>query len=194
MTAAALIIDRARQSGVVLERHGERLVWRAKTAPDSGFLVLLKTHKAALLDTLPDADSMPAPDAIAAPLASWRAFILAAPTTAARGFDKLAAVSLRFLDSEWASKAVASLWDAVSLFGIHGGPAPRERLDAWGLLPLLAWGTHRYSIFGFDAHACLLRTSNGATLRQQRHRANFDAALAWWLHPTLSHGERSCAE
>jgi hypothetical protein len=182
---AALIIDRARQSGVALERRGGRLVWRSQTTPDPGLIALCKSHKAALLEALPDADSTPALDVIASPLASWRASILAAPTTSNPELDKLAAVSLRFMDSEWASTAIASLWDAVSLFGVHKGPAPRERLDAWGLLPLLTWGTHRYSIVGFDVHACLLQTSSGSELRQPRHRANFDAALVWWSHPAL---------
>ena len=79
-------------------------------------------------------------------------------------------------------KALAAGWDEVALFGVHGGEAPRERLDRWGVLPFLSWGTHTYSIVGFERDFCLLRTSGGSELRQQRHRANFDAAVVWWLH------------
>jgi hypothetical protein len=133
-----------------------------------------------------------AADLYRAAIEAWRSEVIAAPETKLHGFDKLKSVSLHFLDSDWALIALAAGWDELALFAVHQGRATRERLDAQGLFPVLAWGTHRYSIAGFDANACLLRTSNGAELRQQRHRANFDAALAWWLHPTLSHGERSC--
>jgi hypothetical protein len=64
------------------------------------------------------------------PLASRRASILAAPAATAPGFDKLASVSLSFLDSGWAAKALAADWDEIALFAIHEGPAPKERIDA----------------------------------------------------------------
>jgi hypothetical protein len=59
-------------------------------------------------------------------------------------------LSLRFLDSHDAIAAVACGWDAVSLFGVHRGPAPHERLDAWGLIPAQVWGVLRCSIEHFD--------------------------------------------
>ena len=61
MTAAAVILDYAKRARVVLERRGERLVWHSQTIPDSGFLDLCKTNKAALLNALPDAAAQAAP-------------------------------------------------------------------------------------------------------------------------------------
>jgi hypothetical protein len=126
-----------------------------------------------------------------AAILSWRADIEAAPETKLHSFDKLKDVSLRFLASEWPMKALAAGWDEVALFGVHESAAPRERLDAQGLVPLITWGVLGCTILGLDRHAAALRTQQGSTLHQPRMRANFDAALVWWRHSTLTHGERS---
>ncbi len=120
-----------------------------------------------------------------AAIALWRGEIEAAPETKLHGLEKLRPVSLRFLDSNWVLKALAAGWCAVSLFGAHEGGAPRERIDAWGLLPMLAWGVHKSSIRLIERDFCLLRTIGGAELRQPRMRANFDQAVAWWQHPAI---------
>ena len=93
------------------------------------------------------------------------------------GFDKLAAVSFRFLVSDWAMQALTVGWDETALFGVHEGKAPEKRHDAWGLIPVLAWGVHRCTIETFSRDVCLLRTQRDATLRQPRTRANFDKAF-----------------
>ena len=46
-------------------------------------------------------------------IASWRSEVIAAPETKLHGFDKLKAVSLRFLASEWASKALEAGWYGI---------------------------------------------------------------------------------
>lgn len=115
----------------------------------------------------------------------WRLEIAATPQTGIRGFDRLATVSLRFLESEWAMKALAADWDETALFAVHEGQSPKERIDAWGLIPFLAWGIHKPSIISFDANACLLRSPAGEPLRQSRSRANFDEAVPWWRHPGI---------
>jgi hypothetical protein len=120
-----------------------------------------------------------------AAIEAWRLEIAAAPQTGIPGFDKLAAVSLRFLGGDWAPKALAADWDETALFAVHEGKAPQERHDAWGLIPVLAWGIHRCTIETFGRDACLLRTQHDATLRQPRTRANFDEALPWWRHPGI---------
>jgi hypothetical protein len=123
-------------------------------------------------------------------IASWRSEVIAAPETKLHGFDKLKAVSLRFLASEWPTKALAAGWCEIGLFGIHECAAPRERLDAQGLVPLIAWGVLGCTILGLDRHAAALRTRQGSTLHRPRMRANFDAALVWWAHPAI-HGDKN---
>jgi hypothetical protein len=121
---------------------------------------------------------------------AWLAEIEAAPETKLLGFDKLRAFSLRFLASEWPMKALAAGWCEIGLFGVHECAAPRERLDAQGLVPLIAWGMLGCTILGLDRHAAALRTRQGSTLHQPRMRANFDAALVWWAHPAI-HGHKN---
>ena len=82
-------------------------------------------------------------------IAEWRAAIVSVATDQVN-IAKLKTVSLRFLDSPDAVAAVACGWDAVSLFGVHHGPAPHERLDAWGLIPMQVWGVLHCSIEHFD--------------------------------------------
>ena len=121
-----------------------------------------------------------------AAIKAWRSEIAATPQTGIRDFDRLATVSLRFLESEWAIKALAADWDETALFAVHEGQSPKERIDAWGLIPFLAWGIHKPSIISFDANACMLRPSGGEPLRQPRNRANFDQAAPWWQHPGIT--------
>jgi hypothetical protein len=125
-----------------------------------------------------------------AAIKAWRSEIAVTPQTGIRDFDRLAAVSLRFLVSDWAMKALAADWDETALFGIHEGEPPKERIDAWGLVPFLAWGIHRCTIEGFSRDACALRTWRGATLRQPRTRANFDEAVPFWRHPGIVNTSR----
>ena len=112
----------------------------------------------------------------------WRLAIMATPPTGNRDLDKLAAVSLNFLGGGWALKVLGAGWDEVSLFGIHEGNAPRERLDAWGMMSFVAWGTRGYTIEACGRDFCVLRTSSGSTLRLPRMRSNFDAAVPFWRH------------
>jgi hypothetical protein len=118
----------------------------------------------------------------AAVIEAWRSEIAATQQTGIPDFDRLATVSLRFLESEWVMKALAADWDETALFAIHEGQAPKERTDAWGLIPLLAWGIHSCTIEGFSRDACALRTWRGATLHQPRMRANFDQAAPFWRY------------
>jgi len=99
--------------------------------------------------------------------------------------DKLRAVSLRFLDSPDAISAIDHGWDAVSLFGMHEGPAPKARLDCWGLVLFLAWGVHGCTVESIDQRVCALRTRSGAVQTLRCNRANFDQAVPWWQHPGI---------
>lgn len=122
------------------------------------------------------------------PISEWRAMVESvAPSTP--DIVKLREESLRFLDSSDALEAVANEWDAVSLFGVHKGTAPRQRVDCWGLVLFLAWGVHRATVEAFDQKACAIRTRSGAVQTLPRIRANFDQAIPWWQHPaTLEKG------
>jgi hypothetical protein len=121
-----------------------------------------------------------------ASIRAWRSEIAAAPKTGNPDLDKLAAASIKFLASDWALKALSAGWDETALFAIHEGPSPKERTDAWGLIPVLAWGVHRCTIDGFSRDVCELRTQRGATLHQPRMRANFDEAVPWCRHSGIS--------
>ena len=98
---------------------------------------------------------------------------------------KLKSASLRFVDSPDAVAAVNHGWDAVSLFGMHEGPCPHERLDAWGLVLFLAWGIHKCTVQSIDQKVCALRTRSGAVQTLRCNRANFDQAVPWWEHPGI---------
>ena len=125
-----------------------------------------------------------------AAIEAWRLEIAAAPQTGIPGFDKLAAVSLRFLVSDWAMKALAADWDETALFAVHEGKAPQERPTPGVSSRFLAWGVHRCTIETFSRDACLLRTQRGAMLRQPRIRANFDKAVPFWRHPGIVNASR----
>ena len=59
----------------------------------------------------------------------WRSAIAAVRSDRPE-IEKLKTASLRFLASPDAIAAVENGWDAVSLFGMHEGTAPKERIDA----------------------------------------------------------------
>lgn len=183
MSASALLAQ-LKEAGVTVEAEGGNLRLKGpKVALGNEVLTELRANKAELLDALktPRAPTRSQEGVIA----EWRAAIVSVATDQVH-IAKLKTFSLRFLDSHDATAAVASGWDAVSLFGVHRGPAPQERLDAWGLIPAQAWGVLRCSIGHFHCDACLLRTPRGATLRQPRLRANFDVAVAWWMHQSIA--------
>ena len=183
MSASALL-SRLEEAGVTVEAEGGNLRLKGpKAALGNEVLTELRANKAELLDAL---KTPPAPArSYEGVIAAWRAEIVSVATDQV-DIAKLKTVSLRFLDSPGAVAAISCGWDAVSLFGVHRGPAPHERLDAWGLIPAQAWGVLRCSIVNFDRDACVLRTSRGATLRQPRLRANFDQAVPWWMHPRIA--------
>jgi hypothetical protein len=183
MSASALLAQ-LKEAGVSVEAEGGNLRLKGpKAALGNEVLTELRANKAELLNAL---KISPAPArSRQGATAAWRAAIGSVGTDQVH-IAKLKTLSLRFLDSHDAIAAVACGWDAVSLFGVHRGPAPHERLDAWGLIPAQAWGVLRCFIEHFDCDACLLRTPRGATLCQPRLRANFDQAVPWWMHRTIA--------
>jgi hypothetical protein len=182
MSASALLA-RLKEAGVTVEAEGGNLRLKGpKTALGNEVLTELRANKAELLDALKT--SLAPPRCHEGVIGEWRTDIAGVGTDQIN-IANLKTRSLRFLDSTVAAAAVACGWDAVSLFGVHHGPAPHERLDAWGLIPTQAWGVLRCSIVTFECDACLLRTPHGATLRQPRVRAKFDQAVPWWVHPRI---------
>ncbi len=121
-----------------------------------------------------------------AAIEAWRSEITAIPQTGNHDIDKLATGSLQFLASDWATKALAADWDENALFAIHEGQSPKERIDTWGLIPVLAWSTHRCTIESFSRDECKLRTQRAWTLHQPRMRANFDEGAPWWRHSAIN--------
>ncbi len=117
-------------------------------------------------------------------IVEWRAAISAVRSDLP-DIVKLRRDSLRFLDGPDALTAVDNDWDAISLFGMHEGRRPRERIDCWGLVLFLAWGVHRCTVETIGQKVCALRTRSGAVQTQPRLRANFDQAVPWWRHPGI---------
>lgn len=185
MSASALLAQ-LKEAGITVEAEGGNLRLKGpKAALGNEVLTELRANKAELLDALKTPPALTRSQE--GVIAEWRAAIVSVATDQVH-IAKLKTMSLRFLDSLDAVEAVAFRWDAVSLFGIHQGPAPHERLDAWGLIPAQVWGVLQCSMEHFDCDACVLRTPRGATLRQPRLRANFDRAVPWWMHRIIANG------
>lgn len=173
MSAAALL-SRLKKAGVhVAAEDGQLKLDGPKAALGEEVLDELRQAKPELLKLLSRSEH---------PLiAEWRAAIEQTEPATPEG-QKLKEVSLDFLDSEDAAAAIENGWDAVSLFGVHKGRAPKARIDAWGLVLFLAWGVHGCRVESVDEKVCALRTRAGVAQQQPRDRANFDQAIPWWQH------------
>ncbi|KAI93430.1 hypothetical protein T281_16740 [Rhodomicrobium udaipurense JA643] len=176
MTARALL-TRASAKGVELAVAEGKL--RMKGAASPALLAELREHKADIIALLS------APSITPASIADWRAKAeaVAAADTAWR---MLKDVTLAFLDTAEAEEAARLGWDAVSLFGVHAGSAPRQRVDCWGLAVHLAWSVFHLEISGLREDACTLKTGSGAAQTLRRHHPNHADALPWWRHAALS--------
>jgi hypothetical protein len=96
--------------------------------------------------------------------------------------ERLRQATLAFRSSPFADQAKALGWDEISLFGVHRGTHPKERMDAWGLIPLLAWNCLSLTLTEIEADAARLTSPRGALLTHPRKRANHDEAIAWQAH------------
>jgi hypothetical protein len=164
---------------------------RASILEESGELCRAEANKAAALDM-----GYPNPRAFySAVIHSWRknieAVSLPAPASNSEQikygrFDALKTSSLKFLESEFALAAVSCGWDELALFGVHEGSAPVERIEAYGLMPLLAWSVLGLKLSSIGREHAVLTSCPGATLKHPRFRANFNEAVPWWAHPQFS--------
>ena len=118
-------------------------------------------------------------------IAEWRSAIASVKPSRPE-IDKLKTVSLRFLDSADAVVAVEHGWDAVSLFGMHEGNAPKQRVGCWGLVLFIAWGVHGCTVETIGQKVCALRTRSGAVQTLRNNRAASDEAVPWWQHPGIA--------
>jgi hypothetical protein len=121
-------------------------------------------------------------------IGAWRAAIEALPAPCNRDGERLLNSSLAFLESEHVPAALSFGWDEAPLFGIHKGIAPRQRVDAWGLVTFLAWSALKLSIAEITARHCELTSQNaqgGSRLMFRRDRPGNADMAAWWLHPSL---------
>src|SRR5262249_36310377 len=109
-----------------------------------------------------------------------------APCNAEAG--QLNRATIVFRSSVFAEQSQALGWNEISLFGVHGGAYPKERMDAWGLIPLLAWSGLSLKLTKMEADAATVTSPRGSLLRHPRRRANYDLAMPWWAHPALKEG------
>jgi hypothetical protein len=182
--SAAAILSRLKQAGVsVAVADGQLKLNGPKAVLGDEVLNELRLAKPELLKLL----SKPAV------ITEWRAAIEQVEP-AAPEWQRLKSTSLSFLVSHDAVVATENGWDAMSLFGVHKGMAPKERVDCWGLVLFLAWGIHRRTVETIGEKACALRTKTGAVQSQRRLRANFDQAVPWWEHPAAAMQRNKASE
>lgn len=183
---AARTLARLREAGVTVAADGCDLFL---DGPDEvlteDVLSKLRAIKAELIEFL---SKQPQPDVAPlrtrATIAEWRTAI-ASVKPGIPEIDKLKTVSLRFLDSPDAVAAVEHGWDAVSLFGMHEGNAPKQRVGCWGLVLFIAWGVHGCTVETIGQKVCALCTRSGAVQTLRNNRAASDEAVPWWLHPGI---------
>jgi hypothetical protein len=108
-------------------------------------------------------------------------------------FETLRTASLTFLDSGFALDAVHHGWDELQLFAVHKGSEPIMRVDAYGLVPMLAWSGLGLVLLDVDAGHATVTTRSGSLLRQPRLRAGHSAAVPWWEHSLFNAGGGPCA-
>ena len=170
--SAAAVLSRLKRAGVHVAAEGGQLKLDGpKTALCDEVLSELRQLKPELMKLLNRPE-----------LAEWRAAIEQVEP-AGPAWQRLKDASLDFLASHDAVVAIENGWDAVDLFGVHKGTAPKERIDCWGLVLFLAWGVHRCTIETIGERVCALRTKTGAVQSQPRSRANRNEAIPWWQHP-----------
>jgi hypothetical protein len=180
--SASSVLTRLRQAGVeIAVADGQLKLKGPKSALNEDVLNELRAIKAELLKLLSAPEPQPQSPAERV-VSEWQSAVEQV-TPQTPEITKLKEVSLRFLASPDALAAVENGWDAVSLFGMHEGNAPKERVGEWGLVIFLAWGVHGCTVETVDQKVCALRTRSGAVQTLRRNRANFDQSVPWWQHP-----------
>ncbi|MGA7325068.1 MAG: hypothetical protein WBX25_11425 [Rhodomicrobium sp.] len=102
--------------------------------------------------------------------------------------ERLEQATFTFQSSPFAEQANALGWDEIALFGVHKGTHPKERIDVWGLIPLLAWSGLSLALTKMEADAATITSPRGSLLRHPRRRANHEEGIAWQAHPALREG------
>jgi hypothetical protein len=121
-------------------------------------------------------------------MALWQAEIEALPPSAEHDIDRLRTVSLEFLQSGHAAEAVRQGWTEIDLFGVFGGDlhTAKGRLDARGLVPLLAWAPWQpLKLKHIGPGFVTVITPFGSVLRQRRERPAKTLAIAWWRNSAM---------
>jgi len=174
--SAAAILSRLEEAGVsVAAVDGQLKLSGPKAALSDAVLNELRLAKPELLELL----NKPAV------IKGWLSEIEGVEP-ASMEWQRLKSASLNFLACHDAVVAIENGWNAVSLFGVHKGVAPKERVDCWGLVLFLAWGVHSCTVETIGEKVCALRTKTGAVQSQPRLRANFDQAVPRWGHPAAA--------
>lgn len=117
-----------------------------------------------------------------AAIEAWRGEILALPKANTREAERLVAMTLGFLASEWALKALAAGWDEPALFGVFDGEAGamRSRYDAQGLVPAIALSVLTLKPVEITADAAILQSRTGSRLRHGRFLPGAEYCASWW--------------
>ncbi len=98
--------------------------------------------------------------------------------------ERLKQAAQAFRAGPFAVQAEALGWDEISLFGVHMGSHPKERMDAWGLIPSLAWTVLSLTLAKMEADVATLASPRGSILGYPRKRG-CDQAVPYWAHPAF---------
>jgi TubC N-terminal docking domain len=188
MSAAAKVLERARQMGVTLEACGGRIAYDAPYALLTAELAeTLRQHKAEILELLrrerrefPDLATAPEARAgwLSAPIGTLSPSRVPHHWPAAR-WPQLVADAETFC-RDWAEKALLLGWAEWELFGCHRR-APWGRIQGMGLVLLLQGD----EIAALTATEAVIRTSTGAHQTYRRNPADplhpAERCLVWEL-------------
>ena len=190
MSAAEHLLSRLKTCGVTVSLSEDNcgLQFKGpKSAVDAETLAQLKEHKGEIVQLLSNG----------ARIRAWRRMITAVPLPepwtdterlAARQIEALRDHSIDFLDGDFILDAVHCGWGEIEVFGVHEGTAPVERLDSYGLIPLLAWSGLGLTLTGIDHNHAQLTSWTGSVLKHPRVRPNHSGAVPWWRHPHFLRG------
>lgn len=115
-------------------------------------------------------------------LAIWRQGIEGV-TASGELWDALRQASLSFLASTYARDALRLAWPEIELWGVWAGKAAviPIRVDALGLVPVIALSVFRYRLVSIGTGEAVLKTERGAR-HTFRHALAPRPAVVWWQH------------
>ncbi len=169
------LLDQLDDLAIQARRDGDALVLEGDTAlVGSGLLTEIKSAKPELLRIL---------DCEASLFAQWRSKSEGTPPDFL--WSRLRDVSLKFIASPWAGRAVRLGWRERELFGVFSGQmsAVTIRVDAQGLVSTIALAPFAIRLVALGPAHAILETQSGSRLATPREPTG--PSITWWHHRTF---------